>query len=92
MLFQIDLGILSSLSDLISLISVPRTTLVNDTHIRCQIQHISHIGNTFPKHDIEFCFLKRRCDLILHHFDSGPVSDHFTTLLQGFNPSDIHPD
>ena len=86
---QILLRILSALPDLIAVISIPGTALIDDIILRRQIQDISHHGNTLAEHDIKFRLLKRRRDLILNHLHPRSVTDHFSALLQGLDPSDI---
>ena len=77
------------MSDLVALVGIPGTGLCHNVTAGCQIQNISYHGNTFTEHDIKLCFLERRCNLILNDFDTGTVTDHFTALLQSFDPSDI---
>ena len=75
------LCVLTSLSDLILIVSKPRTALLYNADIRCQIENIPDSGNTLAEHNIKFCFLKRRRNLILYNLDSCTVTEHFTTLL-----------
>ena len=89
---QICFCIFTSLSDLLSFICIPRTTLLDKINTNCQIQNISFFGDSFSKHDIELCFFKRRRNLILHDLDAGSVADHLSALLQRLDPADIHTD
>ena len=92
MLFQENLRIFTSLSDLISVICVPCTALIYNSAFRCQIKNISLFGNAGSEHNIKFCLFKRRSHLILHNFDSGVVSHHLTALFQCLYSADIHAD
>ena len=65
MFLQILLGVLSSLSNLVSFIGIPCTTLIYDAGISRQIEDIPNGGDSFSKDNIKFSFLKRRCNLIL---------------------------
>ena len=46
-----------------------------------QVQDIAFLGNTPAKHDIEFSFLKRRRNLILHYLYPDTVSCDLSALL-----------
>ena len=91
MLLQIGLGILSSLPDFLSSILIPCAALVHNIHAGRQVQDVSCHRNSLAKHDIELRFLKRRCNLILHHLDSGTVADILSALLDGFDPTHVQP-
>ena len=89
-LSQEDLCILSSLANLAIIVGEPCTALLDDTKIHCQIQDVTLFGDSLSEHDIKFCFFKRRCHFILHDFDTGTVTDHFSTLFDRLGSSDIH--
>ena len=92
MIRQEGLGILPALADLISFIGKPCAALVDDIHRDREIQNISLPGDSLSEHDVEFRFLKRRSDLVLHHLHAGAVSHDLTALLERLNPADIQPD
>ena len=89
---QIRLCILTSLTDLFSVVCIPCTTLIDQINLRRKIQDISFSGNSFSEHDIKFCFLERRCNFILHDLHADMVTNHLSALLQSLSSADIHTD
>ena len=78
---KIRLRILTSLTDLRSLISVPGSTLLNNIRICSQIKNIALAGDSLSEHNIKLSLFKWRSDLILYNFYADVVSDHLAALL-----------
>ena len=57
--------------------------------LHSEIQDVSGSGNAPAEHNVKLRFLKRRRHLVLHDFDAGAVTDHFSARLQGLRPADI---
>ena len=92
MLHKVLLGILAALADLLAVVSEPGAGLLDQVEIRCNVEDIALPGNPFSEHNIEFSFLEGGSNLVLHDFDSRPVSDDFTLGLDGLDPADIEAD
>ena len=81
MLSQVQLRILTALTDLAALVRIPCSALINDIDVRSQIQNITFPGNALSEHDIELCLFKWRRNLILHDTHTGAVTDDLSALL-----------
>lgn len=92
MILKIDLDILTSLTDPLTVVRVPCAALIDYVALCCKIQDLTLSGDTCTKHDIKFCLLEWRCNLVLDYLDLGMVADHLTALLESLSPSDIHTD
>ena len=82
MLFQEQLGILSSLADLISFVCIPCTALIHNGILSSKIKDIPFLGDAGTKHNIKLSLLKWRSNLILNNLDPGVVSNHLAALFQ----------
>ena len=78
---KIRLRILTSLTDLRSLISVPGSTLLNNIRICSQIKNIALAGDSLSEHNIKLSLFKWRSNLIFYNFYTYMVTDHLTALL-----------
>ena len=89
MLLEKNLGIVAALADAFALIGIPRAGFFNHTTGHTKIDQLTHLGNAFTIHDVEFHHLKRRRHLVLDHFDAGLVAHHFFAVLDGTDAADI---
>ena len=80
-LAQIVLCILTSLTDFITFVSIPCTRLADDSDIGRKIKNIPFLGNSLTEHNIKFCFLKWRSNLVLYDLHSCTVTNDFSSLL-----------
>ena len=65
MILKIDLDILTSLTDPLTVVRVPCAALIDYIALCCKIQDLTLSGDTCTKHDIKFCLLEWRCNLVL---------------------------
>src|SRR5699024_4632486 len=92
MLPQVQLGVLTALTNLIAIVSKPGSAFLYDAAAGRQFQDISLSGNSLAEHNIKLCFFKGRRDLVFYHLDAGTVSHHPPILLDRLDPAPIHPD
>lgn len=86
------LRVLPSLADLGVVVRVPCAALDDHAAVCRQIQDIAFPGDAFSEHDVELRLPERRRDLILHHFHTGAVADHFAALFQRLDPAHVQTD
>ena len=79
-----------ALTDLVALIRVPSTRLVEDIHIGTDIDNFTFAGNTLAVDDLEFSLFERRRNFVLHHLHAGFVTQNFITLLDTAGTANIH--
>src|SRR5690606_29053231 len=78
-----------ALTDLVAFVAVPGTGLVHQTMLNTVIDDFTQKVDPLTVHDLEFSLLKRRRHLVLDHFDTGLVSDHFLTFFHRSDATDI---
>src|SRR5690606_33745386 len=89
MLFQILGSIGFPLADLIAIVGVPSASLVDKAFLHTQVDNLAQPVDALPIQDLELCLLKGRRNLVLHHFDSGFVTDHLVAFLHRADTANI---
>src|ERR1700730_13099721 len=89
---QVPLGVLSALTDSLTLIGVPSTGFFDNIVLRGQVQDRPLLGDALPVNDVELRLPEGRRELVLHDFDLGPDADRLGAILDGVLAPDIQPD
>ena len=92
MLFQIQLGILASLTDTFPSVSKPGSTLLDDVALHGQIEQLAGVANAVAVHNIKFHLPEGRGHLVFDNFHPRAVADHLLTRLNRVETANIEPD
>src|SRR5712692_10091246 len=92
MLFEIQLGVLASLTDTFTAVGEPGAALLDDLALYRQIEQLAGSANTLPVHDIKFHLSEGRGDLVFDDFDTRTVADHLLPALDSIQPTNIQTD
>src|SRR5262245_22718592 len=92
MLFQIQLGILASLTDTFLGVSKPGPTLLDDLTLHSQIEQLAGSANPIAIHNIKFHLSEGRGHLVFDDFHPCAVADHLLTGLNRVETANIEPD
>ena len=79
-----------ALTDLVALIGVPSTGLVEDIHVSTDIDDFTFAGNALTVDDLEFSLFEGRRNFILNNFHAGFVTQDFIALLDAAGTTNIH--
>src|SRR5690606_33510292 len=82
--------VLLALAELGALVGVPGPGLAHDPVLDPQVDQAALAGNPDTVQDIKFRLFERRRYLVLHYFDTSPVSYGFRSVLRRFNSTDVH--
>ena len=85
-------GCCLALTDLVALIGVPSTGLVEDVHISTDVDDFTFAGNALAVDDLEFGLFERRRNFVLNNFHAGFVTQDFIALLDAAGTTNIHTD
>ena len=69
------------MANLIALIAVPRTGLLDIAIVDTDVDNFTHAVDTLTVHDLELDLFERRRDLIFHHFHARLAAYHFVTFF-----------
>src|SRR5690606_17810526 len=84
---------ISPLPQLASLIREPGSRLFDDVKFHSNINDFTYLRYPFSVHDIELHHLKRRCNLVFHHFHLSTVTQNIIGALFDLpDSSDIQSD
>ena len=89
MLNQILSGVFFTLTQLVTLVGVPGTRLLDDVVLDTEVDEASLARDSGAVQNVKLCLLERRRHLVLDDLDSSPVTDGVGPLLQSLNPSNI---
>ena len=67
-------GIGLALANLLALVGIPGTRLIDQLALNPQIDQLTLLGDTGTVHDLEISLLEGWRHLVLDYFDSGPVA------------------
>ena len=86
------LGVLPALAQLLPLVRVPGTRLLDDAEVHAEVHHRALTADAPPVHDVELGLAERRCALVLDHLDPRAVAAELVSILDRPDPADIEPD
>lgn len=89
---QIGLGVLTPLTELLTVVGEPGPGLLDDGHVDGHVEQRALTADALAVHDVEFGLTERWRHLVLHDLDAGAVSDDLRTILDGFDAADVETD
>src|SRR5579875_1598246 len=89
---QETLGVLPALAQLLALVGVPGSGLLDDAQLDRHVYERPFPADALAVHDVELGLLERRADLVLHHLDPGAVTHHLGPVLDGLDAADVEAD
>src|SRR6476620_1444794 len=87
--FQEHLRVLTSLSDALAVIAVPRARLLDDPRFGTNVHEQRRVADPFGVHDVELGLLERRRDLVLHDLHANVRADDVFLFLDRSNAANV---
>ena len=91
MLSQPFAGVVLALTDLVAVVRVPGTRLLDDVMYHAKLDDFAFTRNTFTVENIEQRLAKRRRDLVLDDLHPRFIADDFLAALDRANAADVEP-
>src|SRR5438477_11190077 len=91
MLSQPFARVVLALADLVAVVRVPGTRLLDDVMHHAELDDFAFTRNTFTVENIEQRLAKRRRDLILDDLHPRFIADDFLAALDGANAAEAEP-
>ena len=89
MLLQIELCVVSALSDALVSDGEPAAGLVDQIQLHRKVHQLSPLGDALAVHDIENRLFKGRRNLVFHNLGARAVADDLGAVLNRLGPADI---
>ena len=89
MLNQVLAGVFLTLTQLVTLVGVPGTGLLDDVVLDTEVDEASLTRDSSAIENVKLRLLERWRHLVLDDLDSGAVTDGVGSLFQSLNPSNI---
>src|SRR5436190_3512914 len=89
MIDQELLRVLSALTDALAGEGEPRAALLDDVHLRREIDEVALFRDALTVEDVQLDLLERRRHLVLHDLHARAVADDVLFLLEGADATDV---
>ena len=89
--FEIGARIVSTLTDALVSVAVPRTRFLDEAVFGAQVEHVAAAADSFSEEDIELASLERRGELVLDDLHAHAVSDRLLTHFDRTDTPDFEP-
>src|SRR5262249_55978171 len=91
MLLEVFLRVLPSLTDLLVLIGIPGTALMDESPLARQVQEVPLARDAFAIHHVKFRLPEGRGHLVLHHLHPHPAAGRLVALFDLADAPHIQP-
>jgi hypothetical protein len=84
-------GVLPALAELLAVVGVPGTGLLDDPVLHTDVDDGALRGDALAVEDVELRLLEGRGDLVLHDLDAHAVADDVGAVLERLDPAHVQP-